>query len=182
MAPFYTGKGDTGNTGFLGEGRISKTSARIEAIGSVDEANAALGLARSLTALEAVSEIILRVQKQLYILMTELSTDDKTSAQFSQVSAADVDWLEGEIKIFEKKVKLPREFIVPGENQASGALALARTIIRRAERRTIAFLEEQGSTKSEVVAYLNRLSSLVFLLEVYETTHSGPGVRLVKAQ
>ncbi|MDP1340382.1 ATP:cob(I)alamin adenosyltransferase, partial [Klebsiella variicola] len=62
------------------------------------------------------------------------------------------------------------------------ALALARTIIRRAERRTIAFLEEQGSTKSEVVAYLNRLSSLVFLLEVYEATHSGPGVRLVKAQ
>ena len=68
MTPFYTGLGDSGKTGFLGEGRISKSSERIEAVGTVDEATAALGLARALTESPLVQDILLKVQKQLYLL------------------------------------------------------------------------------------------------------------------
>ena len=72
MASFYTGGGDQGDTGFLGEGRISKSSLRIEAVGTVDEVTAALGFARSIAASETTRDILVNIQKQLYGLMTEL--------------------------------------------------------------------------------------------------------------
>ena len=180
MAPFFTGRGDSGNTGFLGEGRVSKSSVRIEAVGSVDEANAALGLARALTDNEKVQEIILQAQKQLYYLMSELSADEDTADHFDRIQQREVDWLEGQIAALQKDFDMPREFIVPGDSQASAALALARTIVRRAERRVIALFESSGFKKEVLIAYLNRLSSLIFVLEVYETSHSGHSLRLAK--
>ena len=180
MTPFFTGRGDSGSTGFLGEGRVSKSSARIEAVGSVDEANAALGLARALTDNKKVQEIILQVQKQLYFLMSELSADEDTADHFDRIQQREVDWLESQIAAFEKDFDMPREFIVPGDSQASGSLALARTIIRRAERRAIALFESVGYKKEVLIAYLNRLSSLIFVLEVYETSQSGHNLRLAK--
>jgi cob(I)alamin adenosyltransferase len=180
MAPFYTSKGDAGDTGFLGSGRISKSSLRIEAVGSVDEASAALGLARALTESEKIRTIVLYVQKQLYHLMSELSADPSVADQFDKIKDEDVKWLENQIASLEDSVVLPREFIVPGESPASGALALARTIVRRAERRATALLEEHLIEKPLLIAFLNRLSSLIFILEVYEASLSGRGVRLAK--
>ena len=87
--------------------------------------------------------------------------------------------MEDQIEHLEKIVVLPREFIIAGESVASAALALARTIVRRAERRTIALFEAGEINKPLLIAYLNRLSSLIFLLEVYEASSSGGGVRLV---
>ena len=179
MAPFYTAKGDSGDTGFLGEGRIPKTSVRIEAVGSVDEASAALGLARSLVESERTRAIILQVQKQLYQLMTELSADPDVADKFDIIGEEQVQWLEDQIASLENAVVLPREFIIPGENPSSGALALARTVVRRAERRAIALFEAKEIHKLTLIAYLNRLSSLIFILEVYESSLSGRGIRLV---
>ncbi len=179
MPPFYTAKGDSGDTGYLGEGRIPKTSLRIEAVGSVDEASAALGLARALVLSEKSRHIILEVQKQLYWLMSELSADPDVADRFDKIGEEQVQWLESQIANLEKEVVLPREFIIPGENPASGALALARTVVRRAERRTVALFEVKGIQKSVLIAYLNRLSSLIFILEVYESSLSGRKVRLV---
>jgi cob(I)alamin adenosyltransferase len=180
MTPFFTGKGDSGTTGFLGKGRLSKDSVRIEAVGSVDEATAALGLARGMTEIEEVRKIIITVQKKLYELMSELSADAETAEQFDKIDESDVEWLEKQIVWFENSIDMPREFIIPGESPASGALAVARTIVRRAERRVIALLNAGGITKEVLLAYLNRLSSLIFILEVYESSISGRKVRLVK--
>lgn len=180
MASFYTGKGDTGKTGFLGEGRISKNSLRIEALGSVDEANAALGYARSIAIGQKTKEMLLEVQKQLYFLMSELSASPEVSDRFDKINDDEIHWLEDKIKEIEALVDLKREFIIPGENPSSGALSLSRAIVRRAERRAIALFESEEIRKPILITYLNRLSSLVFILEVYEASLSGHGVRLVK--
>lgn len=180
MAPFYTGKGDKGETGFLGEGRISKTSLRIEAVGTVDEATAALGLARSLAESDITRTVLLAIQKQLYWLMTELSADPEIADQFDKLGQAEVAWLEAQISVLEERVEMPQAFIIPGQTPASGALALARTIIRRAERRTVGLLEAGEIRKVELVAYLNRLSSLIFILEVHESSLAGGSVQLAK--
>lgn len=180
MGSFYTGKGDTGKTGFLGGGRISKNSLRIEALGSVDEANAALGFARSIAIGQKTKDILLEVQKQLYALMSELSASPEESDRFDEINDDEILWLEEVIKDIESLVDLKREFIIPGENPSSGVMSLARAIVRRAERRTIALFESDEIRKPELITYLNRLSSLVFILEVYEASLSGNGVRLVK--
>jgi cob(I)alamin adenosyltransferase len=180
MASFYTGKGDTGKTGFLGEGRISKNSVRIEALGSVDEANAALGYARSIAIGPKTKKMLLEVQKQLYFLMSELSASPEVSDRFDKIGDGEIHWLEEGITEIEALVDLKREFIIPGENPSSGALDLARAIVRRAERRTIALFEAEEIGKPILITYLNRLSSLIFILEVYEASLSGHGVRLVK--
>jgi len=180
MSPFYTGKGDAGDTGYLGEGRISKTSLRVEAVGSVDEASAALGLARSLSENEKTRSIVFYIQKKLYLLMSELSASPAAAEQFDKINEDDLDWVEQQIANLEKDVDLPREFIIPGECPASGALSLARTVIRRAERRTVALLASGEISKPVLISYLNRLSSLIFILEVYEATQTGRGIRLAK--
>ncbi|MCB2202793.1 cob(I)yrinic acid a,c-diamide adenosyltransferase [bacterium] len=182
MASFYTGKGDSGDTGYLGEGRLSKAGPRIEALGAVDEATAALGLARSLSASEDVRNLVLSIQKHLYLLMSELAASPETAAAFDKISDEQVSWLETQIADFEGRVTLPREFIIPGENPASGALSLARTVVRRAERRVVALLDAGGINKPVLVAYLNRLSSLIFILEVHESSLAGDGVRLAKEE
>lgn len=180
MSPFYTAKGDAGETSYLGPGGISKSSLRIEAVGSVDEASAAIGLARALSEGEKTREILLDLQRQLYLLMAELSASPDLSGQFDKLNEQHLDWVEAQIEDLEAAVNLPRVFIIPGGSAAGGALALARTIVRRAERRAVAMLEEHLIQKSLLVAYLNRLSSLLFVLEIYETSISGHEVRLTK--
>ena len=182
MTPFFTGQGDSGNTGFLGEGRIPKTSARIEAVGSVDEATAALGLARSLSKNEKTGSILLHIQQQLYWLMSELSAAPDVAEKFDKINEDQILWLEKQINDLENTVVLPREFIIPGESPASAALSLARTIVRRAERRAITLFDAGEIKKSSLIAYLNRLSSLIFILEVYEASLSDRGVRLVNEE
>ncbi len=180
MAPFYSGQGDSGDTGYLGEGRLSKASPRMDALGSVDEASAALGLARSLSASEESRGLVLSVQKHLYLLMSELAASPETAATFDKIGTEQVAWVEEQIAELEQRVTLPRDFIIPGQTPASAAFSLARTVVRRAERRVVALLEEGGIAKSVLVAYLNRLSSLLFILEVHESSLAGDGVRLAK--
>lgn len=180
MTPFYTADGDQGETGYLGQGRISKSSLRIEAVGSVDEATAAIGLARSLSTIEKTRNILLEIQKQLYFLMSELSASLDTASKFDNLDQSHIQALEEHIKDLEGSVDLPRAFIIPGGSPASGALALARTIVRRAERRAVAMLEADLIQKPLLVAYLNRLSSLLFVLEVYEIATSGNALQLTK--
>lgn len=180
MSPFYTSDGDQGETGYLGKGRISKSSLRIESVGSVDEANAAIGLARALCANPKSQMVLLEVQKHLYLLMTELSASPETAAQFDRLNQDHVNWLEEQIEELEGAVVLPREFIIPGSSPASGAIDLARTIVRRAERRAVSLLEAELIKKQLLIAYLNRLSSLLFMVEVYEALNTGNDIQLAK--
>jgi cob(I)alamin adenosyltransferase len=180
MSPFYTKLGDFGDTGILGPGRVSKASLRIEAVGSVDEASSALGLARSLSESDTTNRILIKVQRTLYSLMTELSAAPSVAQQFDRITEQDVQWIEEEIAKLEEVVEIPREFILPGINPASSALALSRTIVRRAERRVIELFNAQELNKEILIAYLNRLSSLIFILEIHEITLSDQSLELAK--
>ncbi len=180
MAPFFTAEGDSGETGFLGKGKLSKASVRIEAVGSIDEASAFLGFARSLTENEQLRSILLHIQKTLYLLMAELSAAPEAADQFDKISQDDIQWLESQIGDLENEVTMPSEFIIPGETPVSAALAVARAVVRRAERRVAALLEAGEIRKPLLIAYLNRLSSLIFVLEVYETSINSGGIRTVK--
>ena len=182
MTPFYTGKGDTGQTGSLGSGRIPKNSTRIEAVGSIDEATSFLGLARALSDSEKIKSIIVKVQQQLYLLMSEISALPEVVDQFEKINEDDLSWLEKQIEELADAVEMPREFIIPGESPASSALSVARSVVRRAERRTIALFNVEEILKPNLIAYLNRLSSLIFVLEVYDSCHSGRGIRLAKEE
>lgn len=181
MAPFYTAEGDQGETGYLGQGKISKSSLRIEAVGCVDEASAAIGLARALSADQKTQAILFEIQKHLYILMSELSASPEAAGKFDKLDESYLNWLEAHIQDLESSVELPRAFIIPGSSPSSGVLDLARTIVRRAERRAVALLEAELIQKQLLIAYLNRLSSLLFVLEVYETVISGNDIQLTKA-
>ncbi len=173
MPKSFSGQGDDGTTGLLGEGRIPKYDLRMEAIGAVDEASAALGVARSQCGQAENPVRILHVQRDLYHLMAELAATPETAARFHAIDAAAVRRLEEEIEAIEQSVRIPREFILPGDSAAGAALDLARTIVRRAERRVAEILARGDVSNPELVRYLNRLSSFLFLMELSENTAGG---------
>jgi len=168
MPSFYTRGGDQGYTGLLGDGRISKSDLRMEVLGSIDEVNAFLGMARSLATNEDIKAIILKVQRDLYSLMGEIASTAETEGIFRVINADHVNWIEKSTDRLSSLTSVPREFIVPGDTPSSAALDVARTVVRRAERRSVELFQREGFSNSEILRYLNRLSSLVFVMELYE--------------
>jgi cob(I)alamin adenosyltransferase len=168
MTSFYTRTGDDGYTGLLGEGRVPKYDAVPEAVGAVDEATAALGMARAACRLERNTVLIAEVQRDLYHLMSETAAAPKHAARFRKVDAGRVTWLEQQIDALSSQVDLPADFILPGDSPAGAALSMARTVVRRAERRMAQLLHSQAVENPQLLRYLNRLSSLCFVLELDE--------------
>ena len=173
MTRFYTRTGDDGYTGLLGEGRVPKYDPRPEAVGAVDEATAALGIARAASQDPHSEPLLLTVQRDLYHLMAEIAATPENAARFRIIDAARVSWLETQTDIISAEVELPGEFILPGDSQAGAALALARTIVRRAERRVARLLHNDEIQNQDLLRYLNRLSSLCFVLELLENKIQG---------
>jgi cob(I)alamin adenosyltransferase len=168
MTKFYTQTGDDGFTGRLGKGRLPKHDPLIEAIGTIDEASAALGMARAQSEISETVNLLLEVQRDLYHLMAELSATSENASQFRVISEERLSWLEAEIDSISSSIETPRDFIVPGDTSPGAALSLARSIIRRAERR-VAELHLAGKIDNQqILPYLNRLSSLCFVLELME--------------
>jgi cob(I)alamin adenosyltransferase len=165
----YTRKGDDGTTGLWYGGRVAKYAGRPEAYGSVDEAASALGLARA--AAERGSELyadILRMQNELFVAGAELATAteaaDRLEPGISKVTPDMVDRLESDIDRYMGRVKLPPKFVIPGGTELSARLDVARTAVRRAERRVVA-LKDAGELADEiVVTYLNRLSDALYAM------------------
>ncbi len=170
---FYTRMGDDGTTGLLGEGRVSKSDTRIEALGAVDEVTAALGVARAICASAEAAECLVHIQRDLYGLMGEVAATPENIARFRVISSEQVSWLEAQTDYLGKVVELPREFIVPGDSLAGAALDLARTVTRRAERRLVALAQEERLDNPDVLRYMNRLSSFCFVLELHENKLAG---------
>lgn len=167
MARLWTGKGDDGTSGLYFGGREPKTSPRFEAVGSVDEAQAAIGLARAEVRAGGradLDDLLVSVERDLWVLMAELATDDdnrdKLAPGSSMVSPEMVAGLERAIEDAAARFELPAEFVVPGQDRASALLDVARTVVRRAERATVAVAPDG----SHAVPYLNRLSSLLWTL------------------
>ncbi len=165
--PWFTGKGDDGSTGLIGEGRVPKHHMQPEAFGTVDELSASIGLARALCDRDDVKKTLLRVQRECYAMMSELAATVEVQAQFRTISQEFVDRLSEDVREYGTRVKIPREFVVSGDTAAGGALDVARTVARRAERCVSMLAEHNLISNSAILAYLNRLSSLLFVLARY---------------
>ncbi len=179
---FYTTTGDDGTTGLLGEGRVKKHHPRPEAFGAVDEAQAALGYARAHMRDRTAAEQVLKAQRDLYHVMAELAATREAAPQFRVIDAQSVKWLEEQTDHYGDQLDLPREFVISGDSLSGAALDVARTIIRRAERRVVRLADDGQIDNPYLVRYLNRLSSLAFVLARYEDALSGQSsVTLAKA-
>jgi cob(I)alamin adenosyltransferase len=160
---FYTGKGDDGTTGLYYGGRVRKDADPPEAYGAVDEAQAALGVVRAEGERGGeLDELLLRVQRDLYVLMAELATlpdnHHKLEAGATLVTPEMLAFVEARTDDISERFDMPSEFVIPGQDRVSALLEVARTVVRRAERRSIAVAVDGSS----VVPYLNRLSSLLW--------------------
>lgn len=172
---FYTRKGDDGTTGLYFGGRVRKDADAPEAYGAVDEAQAFLGLARA----EAepgseLDETLLRVERDLYVLMAELATlpenRHKLSAGTTMVTAEMLAAVEAKTDELSQRFPMPDGFVLPGQNRTSAALEVARTVVRRAERRALGV----ANPESSVIPYLNRLSSLLWAMARWQEGGSVP--------
>jgi cob(I)alamin adenosyltransferase len=166
----YTRKGDDGTTSLWYGGRVAKTHVRTEAYGSIDEAGAALGVARSLCGPDdtELAADILRVQRELFVAGAELATAPEAEERLQEgISRIDDDMVAGLEPIIDRymdRVDLPPKFVISGGTALSAQLDVARTVIRRAERRVVALMEEGELASEAVMRYLNRASDLVFAM------------------
>ena len=171
MSTYYTSQGDDGTTMLLGKNRVPKDHPRIRAVGAVDEVSAALGLARAQSGSEKIDLLIQAVQRDLYQLMSQLVLESPDPEKFPDLPPGRVTWLEEQIERFGEADSRHHNFILPGDNLASAAFSLSRTVTRRAEREVVA-LKRQGLLPSDTaLPFLNRLSSLCYVLELYLVDH-----------
>jgi cob(I)alamin adenosyltransferase len=175
-----TRRGDDGTTGLLfGGERLAKDDVRTEAYGTIDEAVAALGVARAQLGLKRklgtlsvgfgeLPAIILRIQRELFVAAAELATRedawDRQVEGVSRVSAEMVEGLDTMLREAEAHIVMPTEFVVPGETPTSAALEVARTVVRRAERRAVTLGTAGLIPGPFLLPYLNRLADLLWVL------------------
>lgn len=172
---FYTAAGDRGDTTRLGgKQRLSKSDALLKVIGAVDEATSAIGMARALAEMPARKAALLTTQHHLSRLMAHLSATPDARERYPGLSKDDVAWLEQLIAQIEEGMPPLTAFVYPGDSIPGAALHVARTAVRRAERRIVAFAEIEPGIGAANLAYVNRLSSLLFVMAV-RCTASGSG-------
>ncbi len=165
----FSKRGDGGETSLLGGQRVPKYDPRPDTYGTLDEASAALGVARAMTKNRRIKAIILDVQKDLLILGAELSTLPEDCGKLARrIGAEDVARMEETIDDLQKEVKLKNEFIYPGDSLAAAQIDVGRTIIRRAERKAAKLKSDGCIDRGEIHQYLNRLADMLFTLARYE--------------
>ena len=169
LSRIYTRTGDDGTTG-LGDGsRVAKDSARVNAYGTVDEANSCIGLLLASELPADVRELLTRIQHQLFDLGGELCIPGHAA-----IHDADIDALEARLDHYNDDLPSLKDFILPGGGEAAARCHLARTIVRRAERHTVT-LSHQAVVRPQAIRYLNRLSDLLFVLARVLARASGHG-------
>jgi cob(I)alamin adenosyltransferase len=172
VVKIYTRKGDDGTTGLWYGGRVLKSDGRPEAYGAVDEAASALGLARAAAGAQSdVADDILALQRELFVAGAELATAPDASERLedgvSRVTPAMVERLEDLIDRYMDRVDLPPKFVIPGGSELSARLDLARSALRRAERRVVDLDRTGELADATVLRYLNRASDAVFAMARY---------------
>ncbi|MFP4393714.1 MAG: cob(I)yrinic acid a,c-diamide adenosyltransferase [Anaerolineales bacterium] len=180
---FYTGRGDRGDTARLAaEARVPKSDLLIDTIGTLDEATSAIGLARSLAQAPALKQQLPVVQRHLYRLMSHLSAEASAREQYAGLAEEDVAWLEALIAELERDLPPLKGFVLPGDSAAGAACHVARTVVRRAERRLVALTDVESKIGAGNLAYVNRLSSLMFVAALHEDQLAGETSRLTAHQ
>jgi len=158
----YTKTGDDGNTGLQGDFRISKSHSRIMAYGTVDEANAAIGIVLTNTLDDDIRQVLTQIQNELFLLGSDLSNQNLNDLK-NRISLDRVEKLEGFIDKFELELSPITNFILPGGNVAAAQIHQVRTIVRRAETLVVK-LSDKNEINSNCIKYLNRLSDLMFVM------------------
>ena len=165
----YTRTGDAGETGLFGGTRVGKDDPRFEAYGTVDELNSCLGVVRALGASTETDEALLHIQSDLFTLGAELACapGKESKLRMTVLGDADIQRLEGWIDRSEAPLEPLKSFVLPGGSTSAAELHRARTVCRRAERRTLT-ASHTSAIRPEILIYLNRLSDLLFVLARYE--------------
>jgi cob(I)alamin adenosyltransferase len=165
LAKIYTRRGDDGSTGLFGGPRVRKDDLRVSAYGDVDELNSALGVAREEVPEGDLRSLIDVLQSELFTLGAQLATPDPEAApkEVPRIAPQQVERLEHEIDRLTEQLPPMKNFILPGGSRAGAALHLCRTVCRRAERKLVE-LAESAPVPQEVLAYMNRLSDLLFVM------------------
>jgi cob(I)alamin adenosyltransferase len=168
MVKIYTRKGDDGSTSLWYGGRVAKDDLHTEAYGTLDEATSALGLARAKCEDANLAADILRLQNELFVAGAELATSPEARERLepgaSRLEDDMVEWLEERIDAYMAQVDLPPKFVIPGGTELSAQLDVARTVLRRAERRIVALARSGALDGSVAVRYVNRASDLLFAM------------------
>ncbi|MFS8136884.1 MAG: cob(I)yrinic acid a,c-diamide adenosyltransferase [Thermomonas sp.] len=169
LSKIYTRTGDDGTTG-LGDGsRVAKDSLRVNAYGTVDEANSCIGVLLASEVPDDIRDLLVRIQHQLFDLGGELCIPGHAA-----IFDADIDALEARLDHFNEALPPLKEFILPGGGEAAARCHVARTVVRRAERDTVSLAREE-SVRPQAIHYLNRLSDLLFVLARVLARSSGHG-------
>ncbi len=168
----YTKKGDSGNTSLFGGQRVSKSSKRIDAYGTVDELNSILGMAAAHGLSEKGAELIEKVQQQLFVLGADLATPQSKKVRIERIGQSEVEFLENAIDEMEETLEPLKNFILPGGAETGATLHFARTVCRRAERITVECRHEEEISEVAIM-YINRLSDFLFVLARFENKEAG---------
>jgi cob(I)alamin adenosyltransferase len=173
-----TKRGDGGQTGLAGGIRVSKSDLRVESYGSVDELNTFLGFARSICQNKEIAEWTEDVQRTLFRVGSALATPPESKKKAPVISTEDVDKLTDLVHKIEATEGILADWSLPGAHTESAAYEVARTVCRRAERNVVRFVENGGSVQAEVLAYLNRLSDVIWLFGRLIELNAGINTRL----
>ena len=173
----YTKKGDDGTTGLLYGGRVDKDDIRTEVYGTLDETVSALGVARGAGLTPTVEEIVVRIQREMFVAGAQLATAPQNQGKLqpgvSKVEESMVERAERDIDSLLERHPLPQEFLLPGETLSSAGLDLARSTVRRAERLAVRMTKAGVVEDAVVLRYLNRVSDLLFALARFEEAERG---------
>ena len=164
----YTRTGDDGTTGLVRGPRRSKADLRVEAFGTVDEANSTIGMARLHTvSMPKLDRLLARIQNDLFDLGSDLATpgvDAEGAPPSLRILPAQAEWLEQQIDSFNEALKPLTSFVLPGGSPLAATLHVARTVTRRAERLVVELIDREPDTNRAALVYINRLSDLLFVL------------------
>jgi cob(I)alamin adenosyltransferase len=175
------GTGDDGSTGLFGHERVQKDDLRPQAYGAIDEATSALGVAKCSGVEERTRQLLEEVQQDLYYVMGEIATTAENLSKLPVLIGAEhVAKLDRYCEEIEAAISIPNQFVLPGGCLASAQLDVARAIVRRAERVCLPLLREGLSANGDMLRYLNRLSTLLYLLARYEDDRKGVLLALTK--
>ncbi|MCR4431800.1 MAG: cob(I)yrinic acid a,c-diamide adenosyltransferase [Tepidanaerobacteraceae bacterium] len=167
MTTIYTKTGDEGQTGLIGGKRVAKFDIRVEAYGTIDEAVAVVAMARSKAKREVVQNVLKRVEEELFLVGSELACPEPEKLLKRKIELSEIEWMETTIDEIMSRIAFKRDFIVPGPYISSALLHMARTVVRRAERRA-AVLKARSKIRPELLKYLNRLSDLLYAMALLE--------------
>ncbi|HEY3218329.1 MAG TPA: cob(I)yrinic acid a,c-diamide adenosyltransferase [Candidatus Limnocylindria bacterium] len=160
-----TRTGDGGETSLFGKDRVRKTDPRIEALGDLDEAQSAIGLARAIAPRSSLGRELLELQRGLYLVMSEVATPAEHRERLkTRLDRVEIEKLDRVIDIVRKMSRIEGQFVVPGENPIAAALDHARTVSRRAERRVVECVDAGQVSGEALLPWLNRLSDVLFVL------------------